>query len=406
MESTSIPGDISHGGGESNGRVASFFKEAKQLVQDTARPIGLIIALAAVTAAAAIETDHSAPVPIDPVSPPAKAGKPHYAPMTELTERPTVRAVKQAADNEVDAFNHSLDIMPPSPSARQNYDANMEGAGPLIPKAPLTEVIHIRDRNIFAKEHAKDPELYPFTIYNATEHPVDILFMDYALRATRHWLNQMSQKPEGFDIGGHTLARVRPRVAPHSFTMLDRIPAFDASEHGVWENTNGLTFWNPGNNTHSFIGAYGHAGVHRNPFGHDAIATEICQSLVDVYDERTVPGASLEEHVLMRFVAGFNSPARHNLDLASQEDVCNGLGTTETAVYSGGQKAAAELPEYPIGRRGLLMGTVWYNPALYAGDVPHMAWLRNHIPHQWNELIVAKGIDTPTADYYDQHHHF
>jgi hypothetical protein len=329
---------------------------------------------------------------------------PAYSPINKIHAVKGGNAkVKAAATYEVNGFNYSIAVEPPDATTQDAYTSFFNNSSIHVEHPPaLREVIHIRDKHTFSDIHAEHPSAYPFDIYNATNQPIDLAFMEYALRATKLWRNETNhQKYPDIDIEGHTLADINPISDPHVMIMVNHVPV--GARSSKFANTIAVTEWHPDEFTRSFVK---HTGPSSEPFMREAIATEICQSMVDVADEQLVPGMARQQRFMRQFAGSFNKPALHNLDLASQESVCNGLGNFVTAAYEGGHGLdQATRTRIVIPRSwstpAVSMKMRWIDYNLYRSERSQFEELAWHVTQQkHNEIITGQGANTPTLDYY------
>ncbi len=334
---------------------------------------------------------------------------PAYSPITDLEEvKGGDTHVRKAATTQVDNYNHGVDVVHPDSKEEEAYASFFHTPSIDVQHPPkLREVIHIRDKNIFSDVSEEHPNAYPFDIYNATGRPVDLVFVNYALRATKLWLNKTDgQEYPDINIGGHTEADIDPISDPHIMIMVNHVPA--GARSSIFAQTIAVTNRQPGALTRSFIK---HTGPSSEPFMREAIATEICQSMVDVAEERLVPGMERQQEYMQQYAGSFNKPALHDLDLASQESVCNGLGNFVTAAYEDGHGLSQRVKKQTIIPRtrfseDLSMEMRWIDYDLYRPEQSKFLWLAKRITdREYNEVITGSGNDSPTADFY-RHHNF
>jgi hypothetical protein len=313
---------------------------------------------------------------------------PLYRPIANLEDSSSTRPDAIRRSNEQAAVTgHSVDVTVPDPLSQSAFNTYLQDVLALTPQPRLEEVIHVHDINTFGQEVEAYPAKYPFTIYNATREPVDMVFTQYALRATRHWLNEAAADKDGLAIAEHTRVHVRPRVVPHAMVLLGKMPV--GVRDKTFEEVQGYTSWY-GNLTTSLILQ---AGGPARPFRRETIATEIAQSLIDTYDESTIPGGHAAQREMEKNIGSFNPPGAHDLDLASQEVITNKLGDVIAATYGGGETAADKPPENAFGQT---------TPAI-DDFVPAFMALKERIAHEHSTIITASGDGTPTARYYRQH---
>jgi hypothetical protein len=342
--------------------------------------------------------------------PSGRQSGPDYSKITGMQQiTGGTKAVNRQQQRSFDTFGHATAVTGPDRTARENYDSFFDTSSIRVDEPPkLQESIHIQDRNTFGEVYERHPWIYPFTIYNSTSRPVDLLFVDYALRATQLWLNKTGGAPgPDVNISGHTLADVEPVYDPHTMIMVDKIPV--GAKNTPRSRTDGVTQVLPGSLTRSFIES---SDSSREPFSHEALATEICQSLVNVTDERTAPGGSARQWLFRTHIGrSFNRPDHvYGIDLASQEAVCNGLGSYVTAAY----ERSSRLPQATY-RQAVFPRTLLTPPAmvleatlvdydLYRPERDDFTGLAERITRRdYNEVIASRRADTPTADFYRRH---
>lgn len=266
------------------------------------------------------------------------------------------------------------------------------------PLPRLSEVITFNNSRLFAQEIKANPHIEPFTILNATPAPVSLRYVRFALHATKYWLNERMQQGGTIELGDHTQAKIRPDTAPHDMVITYNTPDFLKS----WKSpaTGGITLTAP-DLTVSYIminNAYGD----RNYIS-QGIATEICQSLVNVEDAKTLPGGQAEEDALQAMVGGFNPIARQSLRMASQESVCNGLGVVVAASYRGSVASVTSQEADNTDKVGLQL-TPWTDSKLYDSDVPAFVAAGRRIRNDSNDTFTTgSGNNLPTVRYYRTH---
>jgi hypothetical protein len=138
-----------------------------------------------------------------------------YSPVTDVDEvHGGNDAVQRDARGGLAAFNHSVDVMKPSAQSKGAYESFFHTSSVHVKRPPaLREAIHIQDDNTFSDIEAAHPNTYPLTLYNATDRPIDLVFVNYAIRATQLWLNETNGggRPD-VNINGHTLAKLTPSL--------------------------------------------------------------------------------------------------------------------------------------------------------------------------------------------------
>lgn len=321
----------------------------------------------------------------------------HYKPVTEFADTAkTNEEVARQSDFQFATYGHAIDIRTGGEDAVHAFNSYFSMDPFYLRRPKLREVIDIRDENTFRQELAARPKKYPFEIFNATDRPVDILYADYVLRATRYWLNQNSRHGGTIDIEGHTTAKIQPKAIPHSLVLVDNIP--QVVTHG--NKFNGATRTYP-NLTLSLISRNG--GTPASPFRHDTIATETCQSLVDVYDAKTLPGGKSRQAMMLRHVGKYWPQGAHDLNAAAQDVFCNGMGDIVASAWNGGWAGVGKREDM-LKRFGFRSSRWDYN--LYDKEVPEFIWLAKHVPQEYTDVITYKNNHSPTAQFYRQYHHF
>ncbi len=330
-----------------------------------------------------------------PLSGGAQIGKENYAPIGEIDDTsPTVEDVKESMYSEYMSQGHTTGVLKPAASSRKvfrDYFSDPDSDKP-SPTPRLSEVIYMQDQKLFKPEFKQYLYKYPFAMFNATENPVDLLFVNYAIKATKSWL--AGQGDEEFTIGGHTTANVQPRRVPHVMIMTKSIPEYLRKE---LPRSDGVTSWRDPNLTLSFIKD---SGSGNNPFIPWIIATEICQSIVEVDNAETVPGHRPEEKSMQDYIATFNAAAEDNLDLASQEEVCNALGRMVGAAYVGGQPDIDNLAAN-VSSAGMTH-TPWLDYRPYKNQAAKFFHISKNLKNGNSTIITMRGEDSPTAQFYKQ----
>lgn len=326
--------------------------------------------------------------------------EPHYKAITDFDFQPDRSAVETETVQNVGASGHAVNVIQPDSRMQRSYDSYFPQPEGKDPRPRLTEIINFMDpTHTFSGEYKDHPGKYSFSIFNATKTPVDIEFADYAARAIRYWLNE-NEGPDGMMIGDSSFVRVKPRHVPHVMILVKNSHDYRAvmGSGGV-----GATQYSPGHLTKSVIPRDGNR---HDPFPDSTIGVELCQSMVNVYDEKTV---NLEDTEHMeRFVYAFNGSATpENInDLARQESICNMLGRAVAAAYQGGRAGFVNLIRHqgePLPEP--FSPQPWLDYGLAAPELPKFLWLARHIPKEWNEVIAARDENLPTVDYYQLHHH-
>jgi hypothetical protein len=376
------------------------FKEPSPPKFPHLRDMASRLAVASLCAVATVSGAVAANQALDRPSLPPKTSGPNYEPLADLKATSNdAETINQQIGHAYRTDGHSIDIVGPDQDAVQAFEAYFNHDASSTPR--LNEIVRIQDRTLFAPELKTQPDVYPFIVYNATEHPVDIKYLDYALEATRSWLDKTVANGGETTIEGHTLLKIRPLADPHAMIMTNEMPAFMDIANS--SGTDGFTHWyGDHRNTRSFILPYGSAEA---PFRPVAVGTEICQAMVDVYDAKTLPGGSYQQAAMERFVAKVNPrnpAARHNSNLASKESICNGLGRVTAALYQGGETALHKLP-LEVGRTGSFIRKPWIDFLVYSADLPELIQLKDDIVDSGHTAVITGKDDrSPTAGYYHQ----
>ncbi|HET7673767.1 MAG TPA: hypothetical protein VFK11_04640 [Candidatus Saccharimonadales bacterium] len=321
-----------------------------------------------------------------------------YTPAGEFDDtHPTSRSAEKSMVSQYFSIGHETGLLVPDADTRRFYRNTFSnyqvGISQQIPA--LREVAYMQDEKLFKPEYENYVNIYPVSILNNTDHPVDLMFINYAIRAEKAWLNSERADSDGFVVGGHTRASVEPNGVPHRFVMTSKIPP---ELHKDLPESDGVTTYFS-DSTSSFIKD---SGTHKYPFTPWIVGTEICQALIDVDSEKIVPGHEQEQKDVQKFVASFNESARDNMDLATQEIVCNALGREVAAAYFGGRKAVSELPsdEDEVGPTG----TPWLDYEPFSPSVGKFIEIARNIRNGGSTSLVIgmKGAISPTADFYRQ----
>ncbi len=220
--------------------------------------------------------------------------------------------------------------------AYRNFYSNW-GESPSINIPRLREAAYINNGDLF-KEERQNSNMYPFSIYNATDYPLDLRFINYSLKSTNLWLEEMLAENDGIiNIGGYANARVKPADVPHVTIFTNKYP--DTLNEDYYSK--GTTRKYPDYLSISFLvrdfpsNSDGVFDVDL-PFRKRAIATEICQSLVDVNDVKPILG---QKQTLEAQRIYWEKPeGQTGADLIGQEQICNSIGAVVTAIYEGGQE--------------------------------------------------------------------
>lgn len=338
----------------------------------------------------------------NPVQNGAQIGRLDYAPAGELDDSsPTLDATEKAMTHHYYSEGHETGLLKPDEKTRKFYRKVFSnpsvGESKHIPA--LTEIAHMQDEEIFRPEYENYLYTYPVTILNNTKHPIDLMYMNYAIRAAKFSLNKTSEANDGFVIGGHTEVHVEPRAVPHTFVMTHKLPS---ELHKSLPYSDGVTKWYP-DHTASFIKD---SGDERNPFVPWIVGTEICQALVSVYGAETIPGHMKEQEDAQDYVATFNEGASDDLDLAMQEENCNSMGRELEAAYYGGKAAVDKLPSER--KRVGKSQTPWLDYQPFKSQVGGFIRIARQIKNGGglSTLILTRGDNTPTARFYRQQEKF
>lgn len=324
-----------------------------------------------------------------------------YGPHTYLEDdNSSNEEVVKSMDAERKATGHTTGIIKPSSNNKEIFYNNYNFSGTSLQPPNLRELIFIRDRRLFAPEFKENPNYYPYYIYNATRYPLDMRFIDYALRATKSWLSyERTQNNSEINIEGHTDAKVEPKAVPHIMVMTSSRPdSLDTNSHAA-------TLTLP-NETLSFVSKDGSGKSDfpfktNLPFRKRGIATEICQGLIKVHDVKLAPfGLKTEQEAMEEYISK-DDPKRRNLRLAGQESVCNGLGAVVTAIYEGGQNELAQA-KAGVNRIGLTQ-IPWIDFSLYDRQVPKFFALKKHALRRDNYIVTTKDSRLPTIEWYSHH---
>lgn len=373
---------------------ASWYTTAKRIGAVAAiSTVGAAIAFIGIRGAQDIGNDQN------PLVHGAQIGQQNYEPITNLDDSsPTREAASDSMLSEYETEGRTTGLFGPNSKTRKvlnSYFNNNEiGETPNTPG--LREVAYMQDQVIFEPEFGDNPDnlyRYPFSIFNTTEHPVDLVFIDYAVRSTKSWLAEKEKTNDGFIVGGHTRTKVQPRGVPHALIMTDVIPP---SLVEALPKSDGVTRWYE-NLTTSFVKD---TGPDSKPFVPWIVATEVCQALVDVYDQTTVPGQKQEQRSVQEFVASFNDDAMQNLDLTVQEISCNALGRVISAAYTGEREAIDQLPseEDEVGSTQ----TPWLDYTPFESQLPVFISLSRQARNGDSKVITIRDGKSPTVRFYSQ----
>jgi hypothetical protein len=315
------------------------------------------------------------------------------------------------ADYEFDG-GYAAGVMPPTVASRTNFDgqyANDQGL-PADDPPKLREVFFMRDRRAFSQEEAKSPTSYPLTVYNATDQPVDTPFIRYSATAIRAWQAAMGDGGR-LNLNGVLQTRVRPITTDHIMIQTDQMPSSlgDKNSDGdtIKYSDETLSWIRPTAAAKevdpSDVAAltFKNAGVFAS---RETIATEMCQSLVEVYNAKPLMGESYSAGAMEQWIALFNPPASHDLDLTAQESVCNGLGRIIAALYVGGFDGVGSV----LASRGRGTGPVVrsfehvnvfdYDTAL--AQLNTFSRIAEGVKQNPSVLETTTGHSTPTARHY------
>jgi hypothetical protein len=323
--------------------------------------------------------------------PAPKVGGPNYKPIAGIEAGDAASTYRKTG--------HAIDVVGADKAAQEAFASYYHGDKKDMPS--IMEMVRVQDKEVFAPELKHAPNVYPFIAYNATRVPVDVRFLDYALEGTRSWLDEVAEHGGTVTMEDHTQFSISSRTRQHRMILTDTMPAFLPVAR--YMGTDGYTTWDMHNPpVRSFVLPESSAEV---PFRELAIATEICQSMVKVDGAVTLPGGSLQQNALERFVAYVNPrnrPALHDAELAGQESICNGLGRVIAAGYQGGAGAFDSLPEQ-VGRTGSILREPWIDFSMYANVVPELLKLRHEVAGGDQTMIIAdENAPLPTVEYYRQ----
>jgi hypothetical protein len=333
-----------------------------------------------------------------PVQDGAQISRLGYAPAGELDDSsPTLEATQKTMTHKYYADGHETGLLKPDKNARRFYRSTFSnaqvGKSKHIPH--LTELAHMQDEEIFKPEYENYLYTYPVSILNNTRHPIDLMYMNYAIRAAKFSLGKLSQDSDGFVINGHTKVHVEPRAVPHTFVMTHKLPP---KLHKSLPYSDGVTKWFS-DHTSSFIKD---SGNEHKPFVPWIVGTEICQALVNVYDAQVVPGHEEQQKDAQAYVATFNEGASEDLDLAMQEEECNSMGRELEAAYYGGEAAIDKLPS----ERELVgkSQTPWLDYNEFKTQAGAFIRIARNIKNGGglSTLILTRGDNSPTARFYRQ----
>lgn len=296
-------------------------------------------------------------------------------------------------------------VIAPTPQMEEAYShsyMNDEGL-PSTDPPRLREAVFINDRKAFSRESKEDPNAAPFIVFNATNYPVDEPFTRYSAIAIRVWQENHEQDP--IRLNNAIQARTWPIVKPHIMIQTQQMPPIVRNKSGF-----GVTRDYP-NLELSWIRPQVHAQhikpsdiamrAFKNPAAfasRSTIATEMCQSLVEVYDAKPLIGASYAAGTMEQTVSEFNPPAAYDLDLTAQESVCNGLGRVLAALYVGGlrgvQSVISQTPLFGLEQ------TPWLDYSLYASQLNTFFQISEGVKQHPSVIETTTGHSTPTARYY------
>lgn len=189
-----------------------------------------------------------------------------------------------------------------------------------------------------------------FTIFNATETPVDVNFVKSTNQSIQSWIKAHRQ---GVRLHQSLTAQITPVNAPHDLLLLDNVPQYLVDPSGVSKAddvpsltggpsdpiTRGIT-----TSWVNFSGKIAEKEAKREaksglPYEYHQykyLAVEMCQSLISVSGAEALPGGSSTVQEGEGYIGTQNSSARDNLNMYAQEVVCNSLGRALTASYFGG----------------------------------------------------------------------
>jgi hypothetical protein len=270
---------------------------------------------------------------------------------------------------------------------------------PTDPIPPLTEAVFMRDKTVFKKRESD----YPLQIYNTTKIPINVQFNEFVIRSIQDWYEHQHGKVLLDNAIESTLTR---NENIHQIVVTDRMPESVVKQIGP--DVKGVTFGNypQGVNTTFLamdVGSVynrGDADVDINgvPFYYFMQATEDCQQTITASNAHVLIGGSASSQEAERYVSGFNPVARHNIDLVTQERICNGVADYLTMLYFFGE-AGTNLLVRNSNSSGLSQTRVFdYTP--FIADTQNFLRIMDSIRRQPEPILAVHGVHTPTVDAY------
>lgn len=321
----------------------------------------------------------------------AKLAEPDYAP-AELNSIGKNQAV--ARDNMTEEYldeGHITGLFAPNPETRavlhKSFEEKSSENSKSTPK--LREVAYLQDQQLFKPEWKNYITVYPFSVYNTTRHPIDLPFINYAIRATKSWLIATERDENGFILGGHTKADAAPQAVPHYMVLTHKIPE---ELREKLPKSDGVTSWQY-DRTESFVKDSGPTNA---PFEPWIVGTEVCQSLIDIDYQSTIRGQEEQQQAMQDFIADFNEDAANNMDLTAQESVCNSLGRVLEATYIDGQPGIDKL------KASLDSDASWLDYEIFESQIPSFIRLAASIRGGELDVVTARKDVSPTIRYYRQ----
>lgn len=379
-----------------NAEKSSFLSRAKEIVA-----VGAIAGLALVAGVKSGQDTYEASGA--PVYPGKISGTPDSHTHISAENR-TVDDVYEEVGGKVYRGNRTIDVLKPSEISRGLYKGLFTDFGhtPTYRIPRLREVAHIDDRYLFEDEHRENPNQYPLRIYNTTQYPLDLRFIDYSVSATKLWLDQTLRQDDGeVIINGIERAQVKPVADPHTLIMSNIYPdTLDRSHY-----SKGTTRRYPGHAAVSFMvrhmpDAYDGPFKTGLPFSKRGIATEICQSMVKVENVR--PFFASEGTIEAHREYWEKPPGQKGLDSVGQEEVCNSLGGIITAIYEGGQDELDRYKNWPQKNIDLTFSQ-HRDVSIADRQIPAFFAQKRCALQKENEIITTRnGRNLPTVAWYRQ----
>jgi hypothetical protein len=283
---------------------------------------------------------------------------PKPVPVTQNESQPLLFDDEASASQAIQSMQDDLDyngegtaIFKPTQESRDYFNSRYLNDHGLPSENPpkLREVIYANDKSVFSADELKKP--YVFNIFNGSNRPVDISFVRFALKGAKSWLDS---RPKGqVTIHNKVVAKVKQNRGEHTFLFTDEV--MKQVQARTQKGIKGVTTPWPGR----FV-SYVSASDEHTPkppgwrafnfdkpalfYRYDAMATEICQSLITVSDPRVFSGVralsklSSATTLLRQDNDLKGSGKTDSFTLRNQEVVCNGLGDILTATYLAGKK--------------------------------------------------------------------